>query len=112
MLQVSGIVAISTKSTVEEVSSEHGVYFNFKVASPDPDSEDYTYYDASMFVPHKETDQWRKLLQGGNAFHLQMGHWVMQEYEGGKYPIPKLKIQRFYFKHMAVPYWYKKENKK
>lgn len=111
MLQVSGIIGISSKFPIEEVPGEKGTFFNFTAASPDPDTGKVTYYNASMWIPHNEVKEWRKELKGGRTFHVQLGHWAMQEYEGGKYPIPKLKLQRYSLKPMAVPYWYNKPEK-
>lgn len=112
MLQVSGFIGISGKFPIEEVTGDKGTFFNFTAAAPDPDTGKVTYYNASMWVPSNELNKWREALKGGNTFHLQLGYWAMQEYEGGKYPIPKLKIQRYSLKPMAVPYWYKQDKEK
>jgi len=112
MLQVSGFIGVSGKAPVEEVRTEKGTFFNFKAASPDPDTGKVTYYNASVWVPNDETSSWRDKLKPGGTFHLLLGNWDMYEYEEGKYPIPKLKINRSNLKPMAVPYWYKTEEKK
>ena len=109
MLQVSGVVGISGQIPVEKIKGEKGYFFNFIVVSPDPDTRKTTSYNASMWVPEKEVSKWEEELQGGNVFHLQLGFWAMREYEGGKYPIPKLKINRYAFKRMYTPYWLTKE---
>lgn len=109
MLLVSGLIGISGKFPIEEVEANKGAFFNFTAASPDPDTGKVTYYNASMWVPKEETNKWREKLQAGNTFLLQLGYWAMQSYEGGKYPIPKLKIQRYSLKQMAIPYWYKQD---
>ena len=108
MLQVSGIIGISGKTPVDEVRGDKGgSFFNFVVVSSDPDTGKKTSYNASMWVPEKERVKWREELQGGHVFHMQLGYWVMQPYDGGKYPIPKLKVNRYSLKRMTTPYWFK-----
>ena len=105
MLQVSGVVAVSSKTPVEEVKQDKGSFFNFTVVSQDAETGKKTVYPASLWAPNDELLRWREEIQPGNVFHLQLGHWVMQEYEGGKYPIPKLRVSRIHFKRMVTAYW-------
>jgi hypothetical protein len=109
VLTVNGNVVISSKSPIDETKVEKGSFFNFVVVSQSPQTKEKTEYNASLFVPKDETVKWRETLKAGVVLYIEIAHWAMQKYEGGKYPIPKLKLNRFFTHKMEKAHWTPKE---
>jgi len=62
-------------------------------------------YQANLWVPTEEIAEWEERIQPGNVFLVESGQWRMKEYEGGKYPIPILELNRFNLRFLKRPPW-------
>ena len=108
MLNVFGLIVIPSEPQLKITEGGKGSFLNLQVVSPDEKKVVHR-YNASMWVPNEEVEQWKEKLSPGNIFHITLAKWTMREYEGGKYPIPQLNLDRFNLKKLVRPYWMETE---
>lgn len=110
MFKVYGLAKIVGSETIDEVKTKGGSFFNFTVTNEDS-FPPYTKHRhrATLWVPEEDLGKWRQQLKPKEMFNVEGGGWIMKEYEGGKYPIPILKLDRFIFIPLAHSLEVKKE---
>lgn len=104
MLNVYGMVVIPSEPQLRITEGSKGSYLNFQVVSQD-NKKTIHRYNANLWIPNEEVNEWKDKVSPGNIFFISAGRWTMKEYEGGKYPIPQLNLDRFNFKKLVKPYW-------
>lgn len=108
MLNVFGLIVIPSEPQLKIAEGNKGSFFNLQVVSPDEKKVVHR-YSASMWVPTKEVDEWKEKLVPGNIFHITAAKWAMREYDGGKYPIPQLTLDRYHLKKLVGAWWIESE---
>jgi hypothetical protein len=107
MLNVYGLVVVPSEPALkitETNNQKPGAFLSFVLVSLD-DKKIPHRYQANLWVPESEVEEWRSKIEPGNVFHITNGKWQMREYEGGKFPIPQLNLDRYNFKKMKEPMW-------
>jgi hypothetical protein len=106
MLNVHGLVVVPAEPALKmtETNQKPGAFLSFSLVSLD-DKKTPHRYQANLWVPENEIDEWKNKIEPGNVFHIVNGKWQMREYEGGKFPIPQLSLDRFNFKKLVTPAW-------
>ena len=108
MLSVNGLVVIPEEMNMRRNDVKDGSYLSFVVVSQDYKKQQHR-YQASIFIREKEVDEWEKKIQPGNVFNIEHGYWEMKEYEGGKYPIPQIRLNSYNFKKLKTAFWLDQE---
>lgn len=100
------LVRVSSDYPVEIVDSnkgQPGAFFNFWLEIQDHQDYSWMRYMTSIWIPKGEVVKWKERLRGGNIFFMTGGWWVNQEWDGGKYPIAKLKVSKYDLIPLKVP---------
>lgn len=104
MLNVFGLAVIPAEPDLQIKETGKGAFLNFVVASPD-EKKNIHRYNASMFVNENEIADWKNKIVPGNVFFISAARWQMREYEGCKYPIPQLSLDKYHFHKTKEPFW-------
>jgi hypothetical protein len=104
MLNVFGLAVVPAEPNLQIKETNKGAFFNFTLAAPD-DKKNIHRYNANIFIPENEITDWKNKLVPGNVFFISGARWEMREYEEGKYPIPRLKLDRYHFHKTKEPFW-------
>jgi hypothetical protein len=103
------MVVIPSEPALKMNEIKNGAYFNFNVVSIDHKKITHR-YNASMYVPDKEVDDWKKKIEPGNVFLINNAKWQMKDNPDFKYPLPQLQLDRFNTRKLIEPFWIEVED--